>query len=264
MIDYHVHTPLCNHAEGAMLAYVEKAVEIGLRDLCFLDHLTFPERENGQSMRPGEVALYFQAVQLLKYRYKGTINVKAGLEVDFNPAYIDEIQAIVQTFAFDVIGGSLHSPCGQDIVSRSSDWGHGKLDTDDIYTLYFKELDKMLDHDYFDVLCHLDLFKKFGRKPSRSFDDRVDAILQKIKEKGLTIEVNTSGYDHLANEMYPSLSMIIKCGQLGIPLTLGSDAHTPENIGQHYDRILPVLVSAGYRQLSTFTKRKRTEMAISV
>ncbi len=69
MIDYHVHTPLCNHAEGAMETYVRYALNIGLKELCFLDHLTFPGHKKMQSMRKEEVALYFQAVQVLKYRY---------------------------------------------------------------------------------------------------------------------------------------------------------------------------------------------------
>jgi histidinol-phosphatase (PHP family) len=263
MIDYHVHTPLCNHAEGGMEAYVLKGVELGLKDICFLDHLTLPERKNGQSMRPGEVSLYFQGVQTLKYRYSELINVKAGLEIDFNPVYTDIFKEIVQTFSFDVIGSSLHSPAGRDVVSRSSAWGHGELDTDHIYDLYMTELDKMLDCDYFDVLCHLDLPKKFGRTPSQSVDGRFRAILEKIKDKDLTVEVNTSGCDHIAGEIYPSREIIVQCHDLGIPLTLGSDAHAPERIGMHYDRVLPLLGSTGHKSLSVFTKRRRTEVSIT-
>jgi len=262
MIDYHVHTTLCNHAEGVMEAYVRRAADIGMQDICFLDHLTLPEYEQRYSMRSGEVGLYFQAVQILKQRYEGAINVKVGLEIDFNPAYIDLFQEIVQSFSFDVIGSSLHSPGGQNIVSRSSAWGHGELDANHIYGLYLEELEKMLDCDYFDVLCHLDLVKKFGRKPSKSFDDQFKTIMSKIKDRRLTVEVNTSGYDHGANEVYPSMDILLICRDLGIPITLGSDAHTPENVGQHYDRVLPLLYSEGHRHLSIFTKRKRNQVSI--
>ncbi|MBW2249280.1 MAG: PHP domain-containing protein [Deltaproteobacteria bacterium] len=40
MIDYHIHTKLCNHARGMMGAYVKRAIEKGLKEICFLDHLT--------------------------------------------------------------------------------------------------------------------------------------------------------------------------------------------------------------------------------
>ena len=262
MIDYHVHTRLCNHASGDMDAYIRKAIEIGIREICFLDHLTFPVKDRAQSMNPGEVPLYFQAVQFFKHRYQGKIDVKAGLEIDFHPEYTDVIRKIVQTFSFDVIGASLHSPSGQDVVSRSSAWGHGQLDTDEIYGTYLEQMDKMLDCDYFDVLCHFDLFKKFGRVPSRSVDGQLSALLSKIKEKDLTVEVNSSGYDHVAAEAYPSPDIIRDCYELGIPLTLGSDAHSPEGIGRHFNRVLPILLLSGHRQLAVFTKRRRSSVQI--
>ena len=164
--------------------------------------------------------------------------------------------------AFDVIATALHFPGGMDVVSRRSSWCFGEKDTDYVYGLYFEQLEKMLDYTYFDVICHIDLVKKFGRKPSRSFDREVDDILSKIKEKDLTMEVNTSGYNHPIQKPYPSLDMIRKCHEKGIGITLGSDAHKPEDVGQHYERALPMILSAGYRHLATFTKRKRSEIPI--
>ena len=95
MIDYHVHTSLCNHAEGSMEAYIRKAVEIGLTDICFLDHLTMRPAETSHSMALSEVPFYFQALQRLKQKYKGKIKVKIGLEIDFNPIYIDSLREII-------------------------------------------------------------------------------------------------------------------------------------------------------------------------
>jgi histidinol-phosphatase (PHP family) len=120
----------------------------------------------------------------------------------------------------------------------------------------------MLDYKYFDVICHIDLVKKFGRKPSRSFERAIDEILSKIKEKNLTVEVNTSGYNHPVGNAYPSPDILRKCHEKGIGITLGSDAHKPAEVGQHYERALPMILSAGYRDLATFTKRKRSEIPI--
>jgi histidinol-phosphatase (PHP family) len=266
MIDTHVHTSLCNHAQGAMEAYVRRAVDMGFKEICFLDHLTFRggvhKPGHGLSMVPGEVPLYFQAIQRLKHQKKGIIDIKAGVEIDFNPAYTNLFLDILGTFAFDVVGCSLHFPGEINIVSSGSAWKDGKMDADDVYGLYFEQFEKMLDYDYFDVICHLDLVKKFGRKPSLSFDDTLDNILSKIVEKDLTVEINTSGYDHAAREVYPSPDIIHQCYKKGIRITLGSDAHRPENIGRHYDRAIPMLRSAGYKYLTTFTRRKRSMIAI--
>jgi histidinol-phosphatase (PHP family) len=262
MIDYHLHTLFCNHALGSMERYIQSAAVLGFGEICFLDHLTVQPAEKGLSMTVKEIPYYFQAVRVLKQKYRHTIRIKAGLEIDFNPDHTGLFQEVAGTYAFDVIATALHFPGGMDVVSRRSSWCFGEKDTDYVYGLYFEQLEKMLDYTYFDVICHIDLVKKFGRKPSRSFDREVDDILSKIKEKDLTMEVNTSGYNHPIQKPYPSLDMIRKCHEKGIGITLGSDAHKPEDVGQHYERALPMILSAGYRHLATFTKRKRSEIPI--
>lgn len=257
-VDYHIHTILCNHAGSSMEAYIKRAVSMGFQEICFLDHLTLTEPGHEFSMTPEEVPLYFNAVQILKKRYIGIINIKAGLEIDFNPSYVDLFQKISESYAFDVIGSSLHFPGGIDVVSRKSEWSRGEKDSDYIYGIYFESLDKMLDHSYFDIVCHLDLVKKFGGNPSRSFENEFNCIIEKIRRKKLTVEVNTSGYIHPAKEAYPSFDIIKKCRKAGVEITIGSDAHDPESIGQHYAAVLPLILQAGYKQLSVFTQRKRS------
>jgi histidinol-phosphatase (PHP family) len=257
MIDYHVHTALCNHAQGTMEAYVRRALALGLQEICFLDHLTLQAAGRDLAMDPGEVPFYFQAVQTLKRRYQGAIRVKVGLEVDFGPRDTDRTQAITEMFAFDVIAGSVHFPGGTNVVTRTSDWARGTGDPDAVTALYLAHLDKMLDCTYFDVVSHIDLTKKFGALPSRSFDREWDAVLQKVKHRGLTVELNASGYDHPGGAPYPGEDILRKCRALDIGVTLGSDAHRPDQVGQHYDRCLALLRRAGYRQLQVFTRRVR-------
>jgi len=264
MIDYHIHTKLCNHARGVMGAYVKRAIEKGLKEICFLDHLTISEPGNRLSMTPGEVPFYFQAVQNLKNNFSGVISIKAGLEVDFSPGNTDLVEEIIETFSFDVIGSSLHFPGNIDIVNSSSDWKQGRFDTDYIYELYFSKFKTMLEYDYFDVICHLDLPKKFGREPSNTFDKEVDDIIIIIKNKDLTVELNTSGYNHPVYEAYPAPGIIEKCHKAGVNMTLGSDAHNPDDVGRHFDRAFPLLREAGYTHLATFTKRRRMNVPIEI
>jgi histidinol-phosphatase (PHP family) len=263
MIDYHLHTLFCNHAVGGMECYIKRAIDLGLREICFLDHLTIRKTEPGLSMTPEEIPYYFNAVQILKQKYRDKIDVKTGLEVDFSPNHTSLYQDIFDTYAFDIIASSLHFPSDLDIVTHRSGWRYGEKDTDVVYGLYFEQLEKMLEYDYFDVICHIDLIKKYGRKPMRSFQKEWDNILQIIKDKDKTIEINTSGYDHPARDIYPSLEIIRKCYQQRISITMGSDAHRPENVGRHYDRVLPILLSTGYRRLAVFTKRQRTEIQVN-
>jgi len=262
MIDYHIHTKLCNHARGVMSTYVKRAIEKGLKEVCFLDHLTLSEPGNRLSMTPGEVPFYFQAVQKLKHNYNGVIDIKVGLEVDFSPANTDFVEEIIETFSFDVIGSSIHFPGNIDIVNSRSDWKQGRFDTDYVYQLYFSQFKTMLEYDYFDVICHLDLPKKFGRKPIKTFDKEFDEIITLIKDKDLTVELNTSGYNHPVSEAYPATGIIKKCHKAGVRMTLGSDSHHPNHVGRHFDRAFALLRSAGYTHLASFTERRRADILI--
>lgn len=268
MIDYHVHTRLCNHAEGTMAEFVERAAAIGLKEICFLDHLTLQEQGRKLSMAPDEVPFYFQAVQRLKKQYEGRIRVKAGLEVDFHEGLVEKAMAVADTFALDVIGSSVHFPSGENIVSRRAGWGNGDVYTDAqadaVFCSYYETLDRMLDYDYFDIICHFDLAKKFGRKAPKTFDKEISRILTRIREKDLTVELNTSGYDHAAAEIYPAPDIVQRCKEFGISFALGSDAHEPGSVGRYFDRALKVLQKAGYGELATFDRRHKTMIPIEI
>ena len=43
LADYHIHTELCQHAEGEASAFRARAVELGLPELCFTDHAPNPD-----------------------------------------------------------------------------------------------------------------------------------------------------------------------------------------------------------------------------
>ena len=43
LADYHIHTELCQHAEGEASAFRARAVELGLPEICFTDHVPNPD-----------------------------------------------------------------------------------------------------------------------------------------------------------------------------------------------------------------------------
>jgi histidinol-phosphatase (PHP family) len=264
MIDYHVHTSLCNHANGTMEQYVRRAVEIGLTEICFLDHLTLHEKGRRLSMSPAELPFYYHAGRHLANQYKERIQVKVGLEVDILPDYIDQIKKIISPFAFDVIAGSVHFIEDINIVStKENDPRREQAGMEYICDNYLKNLDDMIDADMVDMICHLDVVKKFGRRPAAHVDEKFDEILSKISYKKITLELNTSGYNHAASEFYPSTPLLSKCFKKGIHITLGSDAHMPSSVGQHYNEAIDLLLATGYRNVSAFTRQHRYELPLA-
>jgi histidinol-phosphatase (PHP family) len=247
-----------------MESYVKQAVNIGLQEICFLDHLIVSGDGIKNSMCPQEVGLYFQAVQKFKYQYQKQIKIRVGLEVDFHPDQVDRIQEIIKPFSFDVIGSSIHFAGGMNIVSRREKTAFSEMEFENVCMQYLEEMNHMLDYEYFDVICHLDVIKKFHTILPDKIVEKFDEILSKIRYKNLTVEVNTSGKNHPAQEIYPGLDLLKRCLNKGIEITLASDAHHPEKVGQYNSQVLSELVSVGFTHLAGFNRRKRYMMPIDM
>jgi histidinol-phosphatase (PHP family) len=61
---------------------------------------------------------------------------------------------------------------------------------------------------------------------------------------------------------YPSLNFVEEALALGIPLTVNSDAHAPEQVGTMFDALEGFLVKRGCRQLCRFAGRQRSSYAL--
>jgi histidinol-phosphatase (PHP family) len=137
------------------------------------------------------------------------------------------------------------------------------LDAAEVHAVYFEQLERMLDCDYFDVVCHMDLVKKFSPKSSGELTPQIRGIIAKIKQTGRSVELNTSGLDHGHGEPYPAEPILAELAKAGVPVTLGSDAHRPAEVGRHFGRAVQILRSSGYAHLAEYTARKRRDVPIN-
>lgn len=245
-----------------MDAFAKQAVRVGLNGICFLDHLTLHSTSSNQSMTIGEVGLYFQAVNRLKMAYRDRLDIKVGLEIDFEPEHVSLIEDVVGRFAFDVIGGSVHFIENRNIVSRRFNRSAPPVTPEYVWYRYITKLKAMLDSDWFDVVCHLDVPKKLGGSMPRELIPEIEGVLAAIASRGCSVEINTSGLNHSVGEPYPGMDLLVRCRRLGIPFVLGSDAHQPEEVGQYFDHGVSMLCSLGVHELSTYTARHRESIPL--
>src|SRR6185436_8347696 len=99
LVDYHVHTARCGHAEGAMERYVEHAIENGLIELGFSDHLYMywlpPDRRDPTlGMAEWEHDFYIEDVERCRTRYRGDISIRLSTEADFIPGHEQQLEHI--------------------------------------------------------------------------------------------------------------------------------------------------------------------------
>jgi len=104
--------------------------------------------------------------------------------------------------------------------------------------------------------------KKFGHRPTKNMDEIVYETMKIVKACDIVVEINTSGLRKPAQEMYPSENILKILGELKIPLTLGSDAHVPEDVSRDFDRAKPLIERYGRGMVSVFSKRQRSEVRV--
>lgn len=262
MVNYHNHTVLCGHASGEMDEYIEKGIENRLIEFGFSDHAPVPiELREGISMSPEDVPGYINSINVMKERYRGKIDIKLGFEIDF-PFFDTFDSSFLTNSQVDYIIGSTHYMGDWGIDNPDHAARYSTVDIDEVYTAYYGYIERLVDARFCDIVGHFDLVKKFGHRPKGDMTPVVRRIAKKLSSYGIAVEINTSGLRKPVKEIYPSDEIIEILFGENVPVTLGSDSHSPDEVCSGYPIAIEKLKKAGYRKISGFTKRIRHEIPL--
>jgi len=252
LLDYHIHT-LFSDGKRDLSDYVDKAVKRKIDEIGFSDHLHFEEAT--WSMNLTDLPEYVNRISALKGASK--ISIKMGLEVDFVPCKMNELIQVINKFDFDYFVGSVHF-IGDWLIDdprQIHEWG--RRNVDHVYQQYFTLAQTMVKSGLFDIIGHLDLVKKFNFKPKNDITNFLLETVEVISKSKMCIEVNTGGLRKPCHEAYPSEKLLRMCFDNGLPVTLGSDAHSPEEVGADFDKAVSLLRKIGYDEIVRFSRRNR-------
>jgi len=255
--DYHMHTPLCGHAIGTPKEYVEEAIHIGLKEIGFSDHAPMVhQRMAGITMDFHELPTYHRHIEEVQKQYNHKISIKIALEADFIPGYETKTKEITTGFPYDYIIGSVHfiDNWAFDDPAAREYWK--KYDVNEVYRKYYSLLRQSAQSGLFDIIGHCDLPKKFGARATIDLTAEIKATAQVFKECGVAIEINTAGLRKPIAEMYPAANCLKIYCEAGVPLTFGSDAHNPQEVGKDFDKAAILAKSVGYTEYLIFKQRK--------
>ncbi len=257
MFDYHVHTPMCGHARGTMEESVQCALRKGFSEVGIADHLPLLYTDDPTlSMRPEDLPLYVDSVLGLKDRFRERIEVRLGIEADYYPETLVDVVRMLEAHPFDYVIGSVHI-LGDWIFDDPREEGrYEDVDIDELYIAYLEAEKEMVATGLYDIVGHADLVKKFDRRASIDLTPLYRELLSEMKRMGVCFEVNTAGLRWPVGEIYPEPGFVRLAAELGVPVTLGSDSHCPEDVGRDFDLALELLRDSGYREAATFKGRK--------
>ena len=255
--DYHIHTKLCGHAIGEPIEYAQKALDLGLSEIGFSDHAPFVVHEYpGITMSPAQLPVYHKMIENVRDEFKGKIDVKVGIEADFIPGFEQKTKSILDAYPYDYIIGSVHfiGTWGFDDPEQRHLWDEKGID--EVYRDYYSLLRQSAESGFFNILAHVDLVKKYGHRSTKDMSDEIVRTGEVFKKTGVAIEINTSGLRKPILEIYPSVEVLSIYHELGVPITFGSDAHRPNEVGQDFDKAIELAKNVGYTEYVTFKDRE--------
>lgn len=260
LFDAHTHTPLCKHARGEIEEYATAALERGLAGLTVTCHNPMPDGFSPEMrMDAGQLDAYVASVNLARQRFEGKLKIRLGLEADFFPGTEEYVAAQLARHDFDFVLGSVHP--------QTPDYKEQYF-TGDLFAYqqqYFASLAESAESGLFDSLSHPDMVKHLMPRQwsvSKILGDACRA-LDRIAATGVAMEFNTSGWRRPMKEASPGARLLYEMARRRIPITLGSDAHSPQRVGSGFRKALRLLEAAGYRHVTVFAQRKPQQVSIA-
>jgi len=257
--DYHMHTPLCRHATGEPVDYARRALEVGVTEIGFTDHSPMARDDfDDWRMRNDQLDEYVEKVRRAQREYP-QLTIRLGLEVDYLPGHGDWIRSLAARHPWDYFIGSVHYVSDDWAVDSPFQLAKWKdHDAFEVWSTYFDRLTMAAASGLFEIVGHTDLPKKFGHRPTKDCTPLYERFLKAAKQHNCAIELNTGGLRKDCKEIYPSREILQLAFSHGVPITFGSDAHAPEEVGWKFDDAVALAHSVGYRQSCRYASRQRT------
>ena len=259
-VDYHTHTCCSMDSEEALEREVQQAISTGLKELCSTDHCDLLQ-ESGQRLTELDWTPILSQFEQAQSRLGHQISLRLGIELGC--PHVDPTCArnILAGAPLDFVIGSVHN---QSPALGGIDFYFLKYETQqDCYRAlddYFASMAQVVAlPDCYDVLGHIIYPLRYMKGVSgppislARYEDTLREIFTAVAQSGHGIEVNTY-CGRTLHEWKPVLELYRTCG--GEIVTIGSDAHTAQNIGLGAKEAIQLLQETGFSYLATYLRRQ--------
>jgi histidinol-phosphatase (PHP family) len=250
--DYHMHPQGHRHqpyTQDLLQPWADHCRAKGITDFALTDHDRY------------HAGVRFDEIARLNDN-NPDLRIRAGIELDNDPETGAAGRAWVEKNwdRLDFVLGSVHYLAGKTKMFDSADQSEQftERSVDEVYEDYADQVFQMIRQGHIDCLSHLDLAKIHGFRPERPALTYFQPLLDEIKKRDLSLEINTAGWRKPVAEQYPSREILAAAVARGIPLTFSSDAHSHVQPGEAYDRLALLVESLGIKEVALYSRHQRT------
>ncbi len=267
--DMHTHSRNSHDSKSVIADVAKEAIKNGIEAFAVTDHCDIEYYvEHDISNR---INSSVKEATETKKEFEGKVKILRGVEIGEGIWNMDYTKELLNANEYDMVIGSVHAVRYKDKTEPYSTIDFSKLSKETIYEFlncYFDDLLETLKSYSFDVMAHLTCPLRYinGKYKlsvdSMRFEEKIVKILDYIIQNDIAMEINTSGVDAFGMLM-PDEWIIRHFYDMGGRLiTLGSDAHTPENIGSSFDEAVGFLREIGFENYYYFENRMAIEVSL--
>jgi histidinol-phosphatase (PHP family) len=243
----------------------EEAARKGLTHICVTSHHQ-PEEVKNNDFRQSltEDSLKRLRSDIEQANKLGKTKLFCGIEMSYSLEDEEYIRQFLKKNKFDFVLGSIHYLEGKVI---SDPGNRGKIDAsmqEKMTKKYFEVLKMMIKTKMFDVVAHIDIYKRAFiennfEKDKAEWESVADALL----ENDVGFEINTSRTREVPGETYPEKDVMELLVNKGVrKITTGSDAHRVEDVGRRLAEAEAILKTLGVKNIYFFDKRQPKKIII--
>lgn len=265
LFDSHVHSHHSHDSRQTMEELYRSALEKGLSGVAVTDHADIWYVEKDETF--AHIAASVMEARLADGLYEGEVRFLAGIELADYPDGIGNARKLLDLTDYDVVLASIHC-----VLFEDWDDAYSRLSFDDsvpeekiqeFLAVYFDKLLLTAQTQDYDVLAHLTcplryINGKFHRNIGvEQHRETITEILQTVIDREKSLEVNTSGLGNYYGLIMPERELLEEYYAMGgRRITLGSDGHVPERIGNGFAEAAELLREIGFEGYTYYEGRQ--------
>lgn len=231
--NFHTHTKRCGHARDEDEEYVLSAIDEGIKELGFSDHIYLKGIDSpGIRMNENQVDDYIKSINFLKEKYKDKINIHLGFEAEYIPEFSDEYKKLFKEKGIE------YMICGQHcrIVDNKQDWYNSHKNSVEFLKKYVDDVIEAIKSGFFTYIAHPDLIIAGYQNWDDIIINESKRLIENAIKYDVLLEINVCGLRNLNNRiakgeenpyMYPYGKFWDLVSTYGnkVKVVIGVDAH---------------------------------------
>ncbi|MBM7556803.1 PHP domain-containing protein [Halanaerobacter jeridensis] len=219
--DYHTHT-LYSHGEGRIKDNIEAAIGQGLSEIAIADHGPKSQSIRRFGVKKAETLLeikkkideyneYYPEINILAAVEANIINLDG--EIDVPVEVLKQLDKVLVGFHLFIRPGDWKSLWG--IIVNNAIIGKLRFNNDKIRKMNTELMIKVMDNYEVDIITH----------PGYQVDIDTKVLATEAAKRNVALEIN-------AKHGFLTEEFLKVAAQEGVKFSLGSDAHTPQQVGE--------------------------------